>query len=254
VRFLFRPPAGPAAALLDLPWTVPLADWSDDRIAVPYRSLGRRVVRFVSDGETLYVLKELPESAARGEYLALTQLADAGLPAVRPQGVVVQRGSHTGAELDAILVTRYADGTVPVRALLSAGAPVVMPPAALVDALAVLLVRLHARGFAWPECSPSAALVHRSGVALVLAAGTVRRGLTESARLAGVRQAHNLTGVELLDVENRGVLRAGIDPIELAGELPRRYHARWSGVSPAASWRVRGADSGVWKRLPVRGG
>ena len=238
MRFLFRPPAGPAAALLDLPWTVPLADWSDDRIAVPYASSCRRGARFVSDGETLYALKELPEAAARGEYLALTQLADAGLPAVRPQGVVVQRGRHTRTELDAILVTRYADGTAPVRALLSTDAPVRMPPAALVDALAALLVRLHVRGFAWPRCSPSAALAHRSGVALVLAAGTVRRGLTEQARLAGVRQAHNLTGVELLDLENRGLLRAGVDPIELAAELPRRYHARWARAAFAPTWRV----------------
>jgi hypothetical protein len=158
--------------------------------------------------------------------------------------VVVQRGRHTGAVLDAILVTRYLDGAVPLRALLSSDGPTQpgsaravrrdppVSPVDLLDALAALLVRLHRAGFSW-DGSLSSALAHRSGgalAALVLASGSLRhRGpLTGAERLAGVRQALNGSGVELLDLENRGLLRPGIDPIALAGELPLRYHARWA--------------------------
>ena len=32
MRFVFAPPADHAAGLLTLPWSVPLADWRDERL------------------------------------------------------------------------------------------------------------------------------------------------------------------------------------------------------------------------------
>jgi hypothetical protein len=234
VHFVFRPPAGPAASLLDLPWPVPLAHWSDDRLAHPYRAPGRRTVRFVSDGGRLYALKELPEPDARAEYVALSRLGAARLPAVLAEGVAV----HRGPGLDAILVTRYQPGGVPLRALLSLGGPGQpgrfgarpIPPGELLDSLATLLARLHTAGIDWPGCGLSSALAQRTPRGLVSCVLTAGRGLARhcgglgaEARREAVRRAMNVAGVELLDLEHRGQLRAGIDPVALASEFPRRY-------------------------------
>ena len=68
MRFVFTPPADHAAGLLTLPWSVPLAQWRDDRLVeIRQRGISRHVVRFVYDDGTLYALKELSERLARRE-------------------------------------------------------------------------------------------------------------------------------------------------------------------------------------------
>ena len=77
VRFVFTPPADHASGLLTLPWSVPLAQWRDDRLVeIRQRGISRHVVRFVYDDGTLYALKELSERLARREYQVLRALAD----------------------------------------------------------------------------------------------------------------------------------------------------------------------------------
>src|SRR5579875_922491 len=102
MRFLFSPPANQATGLLSLPWTEPLENWHDERLVdVRQRGLHRHVVRFVSEGGRVYVVKELPEPLARREYTLLRQLASKGIPVVDVLGVAIDRPG----DLDAILVT-----------------------------------------------------------------------------------------------------------------------------------------------------
>ena len=116
MRFIFTPPAPDSAGLLTLPWTTPLEEWDDPRLVTPRGAgLHRHVVRFVSEGGALWVVKELPEHFARREYRLLRRLADLGIPAVEVLGVAIQRGP----DMDAALVTRYLDFSTTYRALFS---------------------------------------------------------------------------------------------------------------------------------------
>ena len=87
MRFVFTPPADHAAGLLTLPWSVPLAQWRDERLVeIRQRGISRHVVRFVYDDGILYALKELSERLARREYRLLRALAELGIPAVEVVG------------------------------------------------------------------------------------------------------------------------------------------------------------------------
>ena len=82
----------PSPGLIALPWDRPLGDW--DPAEVPLRELpvgpSRHLVRFVEVDGTLWALKELPPRIARREFDVLRHLEGAGLPAVRPAGLVAQ--------------------------------------------------------------------------------------------------------------------------------------------------------------------
>src|SRR5487761_950681 len=116
MRFVFSPPAEEAAGLLSLPWSEPLEDWRDERLVeIRQRGISRHVVRFVSDGGTLYALKAISERLARREYRLLRALAEAGVPAVEVVGIAVDRGPGE----DAILVTRFLSFATTYRAVFS---------------------------------------------------------------------------------------------------------------------------------------
>ncbi len=46
------------AALIDLPWSIPLSAWPEDKIAALPRGLSRHVVRFVRHGDSVLAIKE----------------------------------------------------------------------------------------------------------------------------------------------------------------------------------------------------
>src|SRR5262252_3987828 len=103
MRFVFTPPADHAAGLLTLPWSVPLAEWQEERLVeIRQRGISRHVVRFAYDDDTLYALKELNERLARREYRLLRAMADRGVPAVAPVGIAVDRDPDN-PDADAIL-------------------------------------------------------------------------------------------------------------------------------------------------------
>jgi aminoglycoside phosphotransferase (APT) family kinase protein len=135
VRFVFAPPARDGAGLLTLPWSTPLEEWTDPRLVEPRQpGLHRHVVRFVSEGGAVWVVKELPEHLARREYRLLRRLADLGIPAVTVLGVAVDRGPG----IDAALVTRYLEYSTTYRALFSEPRSL-HPSTMLLDALVELL-------------------------------------------------------------------------------------------------------------------
>src|ERR1700738_3491939 len=112
VRLKFDPRREPPD-LMDLPWSVPLAEWEDPRLAHMARGDSRHVVRFVSDGERAYALKETTTADAEREYGLLRQLEDEELPTVEAVALVTGRESTSGDPLDAVLATRYLDWSLP---------------------------------------------------------------------------------------------------------------------------------------------
>jgi len=238
VRFVFSPPADEAAGLLTLPFGEPLEEWQDERLVeVRQRGISRHVVRFVADGGELYALKSISERLARREYRLLRTLAELNVPAVQVVGIVVDRGP----DADAILVTRFLDYSTTYRALFSSlrGG---QPTDRLLDALVELIVRLHLSGFFWGDCSLSNTLFRQD-------AGTLEAYLVDAetseqhpALSAGQRAwdlelaAERVCG-ELFDLEAGGLLPAGVDPLEIAGELQRRYEGLWDELTRAETLR-----------------
>jgi hypothetical protein len=233
VRFVFSPPAGEAAGLLSLPWTEPLEDWDDERmVEIRQRGIHRHVVRFVADEGGLYALKSISERLARREYQVLRALAELGVPAVEVTGIAVDLGR--GA--DAILVTKFLTYATTYRAVFSSprgGGP---PADKLLDALVELLVRLHLSGFFWGDCSLSNTLFRHDAGALraylVDAETSEQHGeLSAGQRAFDLELAVERVYGELLDLEAGELLPAGIDPLDVAEELPRRYERLWDELT-----------------------
>jgi len=138
--------AAPDPALLDLPWHIPLAEWPAKTIAALPRGISRHVVRFVKLSGRVIAIKEIGETVAHREYALLRALDRMDVPSVEPVGVITGRTSLEGEPLEAALITKHLQFSLPYRALFS---QVLRPDTAtrLIDALAVLLVRLHLLGF-----------------------------------------------------------------------------------------------------------
>ena len=233
VRFVFSPPAEEAAGLLSLPWTEPLEEWQDERLVeIRQRGISRHVVRFVYDNGTLYALKSLSERLARREYRLLRALAELRIPAVEVVGVAV--GLGPGA--DAILVTKFLSFATTYRAVFSSPRGSCPPTDKLLDALVELLVRLHLSGFFWGDCSLSNTLFRYDAGTLeayLVDTETSEKHpeLTDGQRGYDVELAVERVYAELLDLEAGNLLPAGVDPLEMAEELQRRYERLWNELT-----------------------
>ena len=237
MRFVFTPPAPDSAGLLTLPWTTPLEDWDDPRLVTPRgEGLHRHVVRFVSEGGALWVVKELPEHLARREYRLLRRLADLGIPAVEVLGLAVDRGR----DMDAALVTRYLDFSTTYRALFSQQRGL-HPLTRLVDAQVELLARLHLSGFFWGDCSLSNTLFRLDAGALAAHVVDVETSelhptLSDGQRDLDVELAGERIAGELFDLEASGRLATDVDPLGMAADLADRYRALWDELT--GEWEV----------------
>jgi hypothetical protein len=215
---------------LDLPWHLPLEEWRVDRLVEVTRGIHRHVVRFVDYGGALYALKELPHRLAVREYRLLRRMADEALPAVEAVGTVTREGQ------EAVLITRYLDYSLPYRALFTNRRPARHDlhglTSRLLDALAVLLVRLHTAGFFWGDCSLSNTLFRRDAGALSAYLVDVETGEWHKVLTPGQRQADldltvdNVAG-GLFDVQAELGLQDGPDPIDTAEDLRARYERLW---------------------------
>jgi len=236
MRFVFTPPADHAAGLLTLPWSEPLADWRDERLVeIRQRGISRHVVRFVYDDGTLYAVKELSERLARREYRLLRALGELGIPAVEAVGVAVDRDGPGHGDEDAILVTRFLSYATTYRAVFS-NPRGLQPTDGLLDALVELLVRLHLSGFFWGDCSLSNTLFrHDAGTleAYLVDAETSEQhpGLSDGQREWDLELAVERVYGELLDLQAGELLPADVEPLEIAGELGRRYESLWQELT-----------------------
>ncbi len=243
--------ARPDPALLDLPWGVPLEEWPQDRLAALPRGISRHVVRFVKLSGGVIAVKEIKADIARREYQMLRQLGRLDQPCVEPLGVVTGRVDEHGEPLDACLLTRHLQFSLPYRAVFSQH---LRDDTAtrLLDALAVLLVRLHLVGFWWGDVSLSNTLFRRDAGAFAAylvdaETGELHNSLSDGQREHDIDIARvNIAG-EFMDLEASGVLPEGFDPVAVSEEIVTRYHVLWSELT-ADEW----FDSGERWRVDQR--
>lgn len=236
-------------ALLDLPWSLPLADWPNSLLASLPRGISRHVVRFARVSGRVLALKEINENLARAEFTTLRLLGKLGIPAVEPFAVVSGRESaEDGRDLDAILITRHLQYSLPYRAVFS---QLNSEDTArkLLDALAVLLVRLHLVGFYWGDVSLSNTLFKRDAGAFAAYIVDVETGQLESQLTTGQREYDldiartNIVG-EMLDLQAAEQLPDNVDPIAIGDLLLERYTELWDALtgretfSANERWRV----------------
>jgi hypothetical protein len=218
-------------SFLDLPWDEALEDWTSPRLVNLIRGISRHVVRFVDYDGALYALKELPERPARREWTLLRRLESEGLPVVEAVGIVTDRDN----ELDAVLITRHLEYSLPYRTLF-AGAAIPDLRTHLLNALVELLARLHVRGFFWGDCSLSNALFRRDAGALSAylvdaETGELHVQLSDGQRGYDLEIARvNFVG-ELLDVDAEVGLPPDLDPDETADEIVDRYERLWEELT-----------------------
>jgi len=240
--------ASPDPALLDLPWALPLEDWPTDRLAALPRGLSRHVVRFVRFDDDVLAVKEIDEALARREYSLLRLLRRLGMPSVEPVGVVSGRTDSAGERLDAALVTRHLQFSLPYRALFSQALRA-DTGARLIDALAVLLVRLHLAGFYWGDVSLSNTLFRRDAGAFAAylvdaETGDLHDTLTHGQREYDVELARMNIAGEMMDLAAGGFLDESLDPIEVSGVIADRYFQLWEELTGTEQfergdrWRV----------------
>ena len=242
--------AVPDPALLDLPWELPLELWPDETIAALPKGISRHLVRFVHLEGFVVAIKETSAELARREYDMLRTLQRIDIPCVEPVAVVTGRVSPDGEELSPALVTRHLKFSLPYRALYSQA---LRPDTAtrLVDALAVLLARLHMIGFFWGDVSLSNTLFRRdagSFAAYLVDAETGKLydgGLSNGQRENDLEIARiNIAG-ELLDLQSGGRLDDAVDPVEIADGIVAAYRSLWTELTAsqtfpeAERWRIR---------------
>lgn len=236
-------------ALLELPWDVPLEEWPEEVLAALPRGISRHVVRFVNLSGRVIAVKEIGEPVAHHEYELLRDLSRMEAPSVQPTAVVTGRRDSAGNELNAVLVTEHLQFSLPYRALFSRKITKETVDR-LLDALAVLLVRLHLQGFYWGDVSLSNTLFRRdagsySAYLVDAETGDLHPKLTDGQREYDVDLARtNIIG-ELMDLQAGGFLPEDEDPIEIGDRIHSRYHQLWQEltgpelIDADERWRVQ---------------
>ncbi len=238
----------PTQELMRLPWELPLADWGSDHVISLPRGIARHVVRFVRVGSRICAVKETDELIARREYHLLRDLRRLGLPVVTPYAVVTGRKDVAGEWLPSALVTEHLRFSLPYRLLFARGMRADSVPL-LIDALVVLLVRLHLAGFFWGDVSLSNVLFRRSAgefAAYLVDAetGELRPELSPQQRRHDLTVAGENVYGELLDLQVGGMLEESFDPLDVVDLLEERYTALWEALTgttefdPGEMWRL----------------
>lgn len=238
----------PDPAIVSLPWDAPLEDWSDEYVVPLPRGLSRHVVRIIRLHDRTYAVKETVEEIAFREYRLLRDLQRMGLPAVVPQGVVTGRVGKDGEELPAALLTEHLRFSLPYRSLFSHGLSAENLPS-LIDALVVLLVRLHLADFFWGDVSLSNVLFRRSagGFAAYLVdaeTGELKSSLSRQMREHDVTVGCENVFAELLDLQASDSLDHEVQAHDIIEMIQDRYAALWAELtaeeefSASEMWRI----------------
>jgi hypothetical protein len=235
--------------LLALPWSTPLADWPKRDIVYLPKGISRHLVRFANLSGHVVAIKETTEEMARREYEMLGNLHRLAVPCVERVAVIAGRTDAAGEPLPAALVTAHLRFSLPYRALFT---QVLRPDTAtrLVDALAVLLVRLHNVGFFWGDVSLSNTLFRRDAGAFAAYLVDAETGELHETGLTAGQRAHDLeiarTNIagEIMDLEAGGRLERGVDAVEVADGIMSAYHSLWAALTDQETfaaneaWRI----------------
>jgi Domain of unknown function (DUF4032) len=243
--------AQPDSRLITLPWATPLAEWPEEKLVALPRGISRHVVRFVRVDSEVYAFKELVERLAWHEYRLLRDLTRLDTPSVDAVGVVTERIDAGGEPLDPILITRHLQFSLPYRSLFNRGVRQDTVNR-LVDAMVVLLARLHLIGFLWGDVSLSNTLFRRDAGAF--AAYLVDAETSElHDKLTDGQREHDLTIArtnlygEFCDVEAGGLLDEALDPLVLVETIESRYRELWGELTGAEEF-----NSGEMHRIESR--
>jgi len=237
----------PNPALVTLPWHLSLEEWGDDVVVPLPRGISRHIVRIVRLGRDVYAVKQTRDQWANREYRLLRDLRRLGLPTVDPVGVVSGRESPDGEEIEPALVTRHLQYSLPYRSLFSHGLPHDSLPK-IVDALVVLLVRLHLAGFFWGDVSLSNVLFRRSAgefsAYLVDAeTGELHQTLSSGQRMHDLEVALTNIYGELLDLQAGGLLGEEVDAEAIVERVESRYDGLWRELTGTEEY---GTDE-IWR-------
>lgn len=239
------------ARVFALPWSTPLGEW-DERYVVPAaRGLSRHVVRIVRSQGQIYAVKETEEPIAFREYRLLRDLQRLAQPTVVPRAVVTGRTADDGTPLPAALVTEHLRYSLPYRTLFQYGMQGEQL-SSLLDALVVLLVRLHLAAFHWGDVSLSNVLFRRDagGFAAFLVdaeTGELHPTLDDPMREYDVTVGLENVYAELLDLQASGDLDPAMAAEDVVAAIAERYDALWHEVTAGEEF-----DAGEWWRVEER--
>ena len=235
-------------ALLDLPWAIPLEKWPKENLAALPRGLSRHVVRFAKLSDSLIAIKETSERVALQEYEILRKLRRLNIPCVAPVAVITGRMDPDGQELAPVLVTRHLRFSLPYRAVFSQTLREVTLTR-LIDAQALLLVRLHLAGFYWGDVSLSNTLFRRDAGAFAAYLVDAETGELYPELSSGQREYDleiarvNIAG-ELMDLAEGGLIEESVDPLATSERIMDSYRNLWAELTDLESfelgerWRV----------------
>ncbi|GAA1348112.1 DUF4032 domain-containing protein [Arthrobacter roseus] len=236
------------AALLELPWDIALEEWPAESLAALPRGISRHIVRFAHLSGAVIAIKETGEHIARHEYHMLRKLQRLDIPCVEPVAVITGRKTPTGDDLDPVLVTRHLKFSLPYRAVFSQ----VLRRTTLtrlIDAQALLLVRLHLIGFYWGDVSLSNTLFRRDAGAFAAylvdaETGELYPELSRGQREYDLEIARvNIAG-ELMDLLEGGLIEENVDPVATSELIMDSYRGLWEELTrkesfdPEARWRI----------------
>lgn len=173
----------------------------------------------------------------------LKNLLKLDAPCVEPFAIINNRHSDSGEPLLSVLITRHLKFSLPYRAMWSQG---LRPETAtrLVDALALLLVRLHIAGFFWGDVSLSNTLFRRDAGAFAAYLVDAETGqLYDSGLSNGQRENDleiarvNIAG-ELMDLVASGNAAPGVDPVATSNRIVSKYRELWTALTSAETFSV----------------
>lgn len=249
VALRLKTSAQPQPDFLHLPWSTPLDSWPDEFAVRLPRGRHRHVVRFIEHEGSYFALKELPPALANREFELLTFLKEEGLPVVDLVGVAHERADADGLPLESVLITRHLTYSLPYLHLFAAQGGEGLHEK-LIDALTVLLVRIHLVGLFWGDCSLGNALFRRDAGDLVAylvdtETGERHQQLSDGQRQHDLEIAKDNMAGGLYELEALGKLGEGVDPNAVIDLLQIRYDELWTELTRTdvvgvdEQWRIR---------------
>jgi hypothetical protein len=235
--------------LLDLPWHLPLEDWPKENIAALPKGLSRHTVRFAHLNDHVIAIKETLFDLAKREYEMLRRLEKLDIPCVEPFAIINNRTDKDGEQLPAVLITRHLKFSLPYRAMWSQGLRD-QTAKRLVDALALLLVRLHLIGFFWGDVSLSNTLFRRDAGKFAAYLVDAETGHLYDSRLSNGQRENdleiarvNIAG-ELMDLIASGKAASDLEPAAISQRIVDKYHELWKELTATETipaderWRI----------------
>ena len=149
--------------------------------------------------------------------------------------MVTERVDHDGESLDPILITRHLQFSLPYRSLFNRGVRQDTVNR-LVDAMVVLVARLHLIGLFWGDVSLSNTLFRRDAGAFAAYLVDAETGELHDQLSDGQRE-HDLTIArtnlygEFCDLEAGGLLDQALEPLALVEAIENRYRELWDELT-----------------------